>query len=269
MSSYIFQSARVFWSSAVLAKRALFAWLNPGLWIMQMFFMSIFQIAFFVYIVKYAGGSSDINVSYVAVGNAISSVSYVAIFSVCNITGEEKQQGTLAPVLATPANRMALFIGRAMFQVLNGMATVFIALFYAWAIFDVDFSATNWPALVAVVVVTSLTMTCLGLLLSSIGLYLRTSLIIANIFLFIGLLFSGVNFPVSYLPDMIEPLAYLFPLTYSTDAARAAVAGSSLLEIGDLMSYMLISGAAALLLGYVIFRFFERLSRTKGTMDRF
>ena len=67
---------------------------------------------------------------------------------------------------------MALFVGRAMFQVLNGIATVFIALFYAWAVFGVDFSMTNWPALITVVVLTSLTTVGFGLMLSSLGLYL-------------------------------------------------------------------------------------------------
>jgi ABC-2 type transport system permease protein len=268
MFQNIAQGTRVFISSAVLAKRALFSWLNPALWIMQLFFMSLFQMAFFVYIVKYAGGE-EIGIAYVAVGNAISSVAYVAIFSVCNITGEEKQEGTLTPVLASPANRLPLFVGRAMFQVLNGIATVFIALFYAWAVFGVDFSGTNWSSLITVVVLTSLTMVGFGLMLSSLGLYLRTSMVIANIFLFIGLLFSGVNFPVSYLPEWLQPLAYAFPLTYGTEAAREAVVGTSLVGMADLLISQMIVGTIALLIGYGIFAVFENLSRRLGTMDKF
>jgi len=269
MSNYVSQSVRVFWSSAVLAKRALFNWLNPGLWLMQLLTMSLFQIAFFVFVCKYAGNDSDAQIAYVAIGNAISSVAYVAVFAVCNITGEEKQQGTLAPVLVTPANRFSVFVGRAMFQVFNGTLTVFISLFYAWAVFGVDFSIVNWSALITVVIVTSLTMCGLGLLLSSVGLYLRTSMVIANIFLFIGLLFSGVNFAVSELPGPLQPVSYIFPLTYATDAARDAIQGSSILDVGDLLAYELITGTAALLLGFAIFRWFEKLSRETGTMEKF
>ena len=214
-------------------------------------------------------GRGGDRIAFVAVGNAIASVAYVAIFSVCNITGEEKQGGTLTPLLVTPANRMAMFVGRAMFQVLNGIATVFIALFYAWAVFDVDFSMTNWPALIVVVVLTSLTTVGFGLMLSSFGLYLRTSMVIANIFLFIGLLFSGVNFPVTYLPDYLQPLAYIFPLTYGTEAAREAVSGTSLLGMADLLIAQMIVGTIALLIGYLIFKLFEDLSRRLGTMDKF
>jgi len=81
---------RVFWSSAVLAKRALFAWLNPAMWITQLFFISLFQMAFFVYVATFVN-NSEIGVEYVAIGNALQSLAYVSIFAVCNITGEEKQ----------------------------------------------------------------------------------------------------------------------------------------------------------------------------------
>jgi len=268
MFQSVTQSARVFVSSAVLAKRALFAWLNPGLWIMQLFFMSVFQIAFFVYVVRYVQGS-EATVAYVAIGNAISSIAYVTVFSVCNITGEEKQQGTLQPVLVTPANRLAMFTGRAMFQVFNGIATVFISLAYVAFLFNVNFGGTDWIALTVVITLTAFTMTAFGLMLSSVGLYLRTSMVLANIFLFVGLLVSGVNFPVDKLPVWLHPVAYAIPLTYGTDAARMAVEGSSISDMGGLLFNNAIVGVAWLIIGYVIFRVFERLSRSKGTMDKY
>jgi ABC-2 type transport system permease protein len=219
-------------------------------------------------VVQYVQGTPEM-VAYVAIGNALSSIAYVTVFSVCNIANEEKQQGTLQPVLVTPANRMAVFVGRGMFQVLNGILTVFIALGYAAFVFGVDFSATNWPALIVVVAMTALSMTAFGLMLSSVGMYLRTSMVIANIFLFLGLLVSGVNFPVSKLPEWLQVVAYAIPLTYGTDAARAAVAGASITDIGNSLLDMAISGLVLVFIGYLIFKFFEWLSRRKGTMEQY
>ena len=262
------ESVRVFWSSAVLAKNALFNWLSPPMWMMQLFTISLFQITFFVYVTKYVQ-NPDISVTYVAIGNALQSIAYVTVFAVCNITGEEKQQGTLVPILSTPANRMSMFVGRAMFQIVNGIATAVIALFYAAFLFGVDFSHTDMLALGVVVVVTAFAMTGFGLMLSSIGLYLRTSMIIANIFLFIGLLFCGVNFPVSYLPGYLQPISYGIPMTYGTDAARAAVDGTSLLGISGTLGLELLVGLVAIFCGYLMFTLFENLSRRRGTMDRY
>src|SRR5512138_3511929 len=109
---------RVFWSSAVIARKALFAWLSPAMWIMQLFFMSLFQIAFFVFVAQFSN-NPNITVTYVAVGNALQSIAYVAFFSVCNITGEEKDQGTLPSLIVSPANRFSVFVGRATFQIFN------------------------------------------------------------------------------------------------------------------------------------------------------
>jgi ABC-2 type transport system permease protein len=262
------QSVRVFWSSAVMAKKALFHWLSPGLWAMQLFTMSLFQIAFFVYIADYVG-NPQASVAYVAVGNAIQSIAYVAIFAVVNVTGEEKEAGTLPGILATPANRFAMFVGRAMFQVANSIATVVIALFYAAFLFGVDFSNTDFVALGAVVVVTAFAAVGFGLMLSSLGFYLRTSMVVANIFLFIGLLFCGVNFPISYLPVYLQPISYAIPLTYATDAARMAVGGDGLDAIAGLLGSELLVMVVAILIGYVMMMAFEYLARRKGTLEMF
>jgi ABC-2 type transport system permease protein len=264
----ISQSFRVFWSSAVMAKKALFHWLSPGLWAMQLFTMSLFQIAFFVYIADYVG-NPEVTVAYVAVGNAIQSIAYVAIFAVTNVTGEEKDAGTLPGLLVTPANRFSLFVGRAMFQVVNSIATVVIALFYAAVLFGVDFSQANFLTLAVVILVTAFATVGFGLMLSSLGFYLRTSMVVANIFLFMGLLFCGVNFPVTFLPEFLQPISYAIPLTYATGAARAAVSGAGLDAVAGNLGAMLVVMMAAIFIGYLMMLGFEYLARKKGTLEMF
>jgi ABC-2 type transport system permease protein len=268
MTEYSNNPLRVFWSSAVLAMRALFSWLNPAMWLTQLLFMSLFQIAFFVYVATFVN-NSEVTVEYVAIGNALQSLAIVSVFAVCNITGEEKNQGTIENLLVSPANRFSVFVGRAMFQVVNGLATVVIAFFYAAVIFNVDFSNANMLGLGLVILITTFAMTGFGLMLSSLGLFLRTSMIIANIFLFIGLLVCGVNFPVSYLPWFLQPLSYAIPMTYGTDAARMAVAGASLGDMSELLMQEMLVGVVVVIVGYAMFRLFERLARSKGTLDRF
>ncbi|MBI0583720.1 MAG: ABC transporter permease [Methanomassiliicoccus sp.] len=264
----VYQSVRVFWSSSVMAKKALFHWLSPGLWLMQLFTMSLFQIAFFVFIAEYVG-NPQATVAYVAVGNAIQSIAYVAIFAVTNVTTEEKEAGTLPGILATPANRFAIFVGRAMFQVLNSIATVAIALFYAAVIFGVDFSHADWLTLAVVIVVTAFATVGFGLMLSSLGFYLRTSMVVANVFLFMGLLFCGVNFPVTMLPEYLQPISYALPVTYATDAARMAVDGASLEQVGGLLGAEVLVMAVAIFIGYLMMLLFEHLARRRGTLEMF
>jgi len=146
---------------------------------------------------------------------------------------------------------------------------VTIAFMYAALIFNVDFSQANYLGLASVILVTTFAMTGFGLMLSSLGLFLRTSMIIANIFLFIGLLLCGVNFPVSYLPTYLQPLSYAIPMTYGTEAARMAVEGASLGELSGLLGAEALVGFTVMIAGYLMFRWFEHLARSKGTLDRF
>jgi ABC-2 type transport system permease protein len=259
---------RIFISSAIFAFRALFSWVRPSMWLTEVFSMPLFQIAFFVYLAHFIAPTTT-NITFIAVGNAMQVASFSSIFAVCNLTSEEKWQGTLTPLLATPANRFPLFLGRAMFQIFNGIATIAVGFFYANYLFGVDMSKTDFVALAVVIVITSLAMTGFGLMLGSVGLFLRTAMIIANIFLFIGLLICGVNFPVTDLPVWIQPISYAIPMTYGTMAARAAVYGADIVQLAPILLQEIGSGVGSVVVGYLLFLGFETLARRRGTLEEY
>jgi len=259
---------RIFVSSAVFAFKALFSWLRPEMWLTQLLVLPLFQMAFFVYLARFVNPAIT-NVAFIAVGNAMQVASFSSIFAVCNLTSEEKWQGTLIPLIATPANRFALFLGRAIFQIFNGMATIAVGFFYANSLFGVDMSRTDFVALAVVILITSLTMTGFGLMLGSVGLFLRTAMIIANIFLFVGLLICGVNFPVSDLPVWLQPFSYAIPMTYGTMGARAAVQGTSVLDLTPVLLQEIGAGIGSIVVGYMLFIGFEVLARRRGTLEEY
>ncbi len=259
---------RIFVSSAKFAFKALFSWLRPEMWLMQVLTLPLFEMAFFVYLARFVAPATS-NIWFIAVGNAMQVASFSSIFAVCNLTSEEKWQGTLIPLIATPAPRFPLFLGRAMFQILNGMTSIAVGFIYATFVFGVDMSHADFIALAVVILITSLTMTGFGLMLGSVGLFMRTAMIIANIFLFIGQLLSGVNFPVSVLPVWLQPVSYAIPMTYGTMAARAAVQGSGIIQLGPVLLQEIGVGAASILIGYILFIGFEILAIRRGTLEQF
>jgi ABC-2 type transport system permease protein len=236
------------------------------MWLTQLFVLPLFDMAFFVYLSMFIDPTGSA-VPFIAVGNALQVASFSSIFAVCNLTSEEKWQGTLTPLITTPANRFPLFLGRAMFQILNGMATIAVGFFYVATVFGVNMARTDFVALTVVIVITCVAMTGFGLMLGSVGLYLRTAMIIANVFLFIGLLLCGVNFPVTELPVWLQPLSYAIPMTYGTMAARAAVQGANLGELTPVLLQEIGAGIGSILFGYVLFLGFEALARRKGTFE--
>jgi ABC-2 type transport system permease protein len=254
---------KVFVSSAIFSFRAQFDWLNPAMWITMKFVLSLSQMAFFAFVGVFAGAS----VPFIAIGNALQSLSWNTVFSVINITGHDKWDGTLPLVLATPAHRMPLFIGRAMIHVLDGLISVAISFAFAAFIFGVNFGQADVLALTLTVFLTAFTMAGFGLFIGGLSFFFRNPMVFANIFTFVLLIFCGVNFPVQSLPTAIQPISYLFPLTYGITAARSAISGGNLIQIAPTLALQLVVGLAAMVVGFLFFRSFENNARKTGKME--
>jgi ABC-2 type transport system permease protein len=263
---------RLFANSAVFSFKAQFDWLYPPMWLTMKLVISLSQMAFFVFVGKFLLESPsppayDI-VAYIAIGNAIQSMSWNTVFSVINITSSDKWGGTLPLVLATPAPRLPMFVGRAMVHVFDGMLSVAISFIFAVFLFGVDFSNANTLALAVVVFLTAFTMSGFGLLIGGLSFYFREPMIFANIFTFILLIFCGVNFPITALPQPLQYVSYIFPLTYGVDAGRKTIVeGANLVQIAPLLAQMLLVGFIAIMLGYAFFRTFENLARKTGRIE--
>jgi ABC-2 type transport system permease protein len=259
---------QVFASSVNFGRKGTIIWDSPEMIGMQVFILPLFQISFFAILAQYIGYQGSA-VQYIVVGNALQAMSYSSVFAVANITSSDKWQGTIASLIVTPANRMALFVGRAVFQ--SGLSVVIVlgGLFYATELFGVSFASADLPGVLLVILITSVTMMSFGLLISSIGLFMRTAMIVANIFLFLTMLVSGVNFPVSSLPGWLQPVGYAIPMTYGTSAIRQAISGDSLGKIAPLLGDEILVGAVVLVLGYLLMVGFERLARKTGRFEEY
>ena len=263
---------RVFSGSVLFGRKGTILWDSWEMWIMQIFITPPAEMAFFflLAIAVYHGGSNALaQAQYTVIGNAVQSMSFAAVFAVANITSQDKWQGTLQNLIVTPANRMALFTGRAAFQIFMSTIIVVAALVYADFVFGISFAHTDFLALGITIVLTSVMMISFGLLISSIGLFMRTAMIVANIFLFLTMLVSGVNFPVSSLPLWLQPVSWSIPMTYGVIAARAAIRGASLFSLGTVFLEEFIDGVAVLFVGYLLLKGFERLARKSGRLEEY
>jgi ABC-2 type transport system permease protein len=257
---------RTFWTNAVFSPRTSLGFMRLDFVLGTVFVIPLTQMVFFVLVVKLAGTGS---IAYTALGNAVSTVTYSSVFSVCQTTDNEKQQGTMEHLLVSPANRFAMYIGRGLLPILISLATVTVGIVYAVEIFGVRLAPSSLPSLAVSIVLTAFAMVGFGLLLGGVALYLRTSIILGNIFLFIGLLLSGVNFPTSALPLPLQYIGDGFPLTWGLAAIRASVAGEPTTSL--LVLWGAVGLCAALSFGAAIglWKVFERRALSTGSIARF
>lgn len=259
---------RTFWTNAVLAPRTSLGFMRVDFVLGTIFIIPLTQMVFFAFVVRLDGGGPGV-VAFTAIGNAVATVTYSSVFSVCQTTDSEKFQGTMEHLLVSPANRLALYFGRGLIPILISLATVAMGLVYAHLFFGVVFAAGSLPAVALSVVLTAFAMVGFGLLLGGVALYLRTSIVLGNIFLFIGLLLSGVNFPLSSLPLPVQYVGDALPLTWGLAAIRASVAGDPLGHLAVLWGAVGLSAAISFGAAISLWKVFERRALSTGSIARF
>lgn len=259
---------RTFWVNAIFAPRTSLGFMRVDFILGTVFIIPLTQIIFFGFVATLAGDSAA-QIGFVVVGNAVATVTYSSVFSVCQTTDSEKEQATIEHLLVSPANRIALYFGRGLLPIGVSLATVTVGLTYAVVLYHVPFTVGATLGLAVSIVLTAFAMVGFGLLLAGVALYLRTSIILGNIFLFIGLLLSGVNFPVSELPVGLQWVGNLLPLTWGLAAIRAGLANEPLGTLAPLWGLVALCALASFGLAITLWATFERRALSTGSIARF
>jgi len=263
--SFISEKMRVIKASAILSVHDTFTTIRPALWILTVIVPSVFAMFFFYMIAGVANADQD----FVVIGNAVQSIGMTTIYAVSGIPGVQKHIGTMTPIALAPCGLFSIFLGMSLFGIVAGFISIAVSLAFATFVFGVSMASINVLAVFIVIILTAFSIGGISMLIGSIGIYLRTSAIIANIMTYIGLVLCGVNFPVTDLPGWAQTVAHCHPLTYAVQATRDAVNGSSVTDLAEPIMIMIVLGMIFIVLSYLAFRFFEKLSRKKGRMDVF
>ena len=201
---------RTFFVGGVIAYRGLFNWIRPSMYIPTMLGSPLFQLIFFTKLGQYANAEPA---DFYIVGNATQACAMASVYGMTMAVANERWFGTLGPLLASPANRAAVFLGRGVPVLANGLLVSAFTFAAGALLLGFRPGWTAVPPLAAVLVVTVTSCTCFGMLLGSIGLRAKDFFFVANLAYFLMLLFCGVNIPLSDLPGLDErrrtvPAAY-------------------------------------------------------------
>jgi ABC-2 type transport system permease protein len=255
---------RVFWYGGRMSYGMLFNWARPSIYIPTLIGGPTFQLLFFAALGSYA---TDRTPAYFAIGNAVQVSALAGVFGMTMAIANERWFGTLPALLASPANRAALFAGRFLPFLANGL----IVSLYAFALGVVFLGVRLDPSTVAVaglaLLATVFSCTAIGSLQGAISLRLRDGLFGANLIMMGILLFCGVNVPLAELPGWMQVVGNLLPFTHGLAAIREAADGAGLSQVGGLIAIELVIGVAYALLAFVLFSFLERSARRNATLD--
>jgi len=264
MTKNLFSNIRLYFASAWYSYRALYAWQSFAPYISVKVAFPLAQMLLFIYMGRLAGLPDPL---YIVIGNILLLPATNGVSGVSMTISGERDFRTLPYLIASPAARGPLFLGRSLVHIIDGLLSTIAALFLGAFFFHVDLRQANLGLTILCILLLSFTSCGLGLILGSLSLRTREAWTVTSIIV-IGLyIFSGVNFPVNILPQPMQAISYSLPLTRGIQAARLAMGGADWQAIYSLFMGELLVGLIYMGAGYLLFSWFEKLSLVDGQIE--
>jgi ABC-2 type transport system permease protein len=236
---------------------------------------TLFAAAMFFYISRFVD-SPELRASlpqgssyfaYALVGFVYFDYLHAALDTFDRTLQEARDAGTLEPLLVTQVSLPVVLVGSAVYPFVS--TTLRIAVYLGWGalFFGFPLRHANWFSVLAVLVATLLAFSGLGILSASYVLLFKRGNPAKWFVLGVSSVIGGMLFPVSILPDWLQLLARLNPVSYALDAIRAALLdGAGIITLWRPLFVLLLS--AAILLPLSIATFVSSLRRIKinGTL---
>lgn len=180
---------------------------------------------------------------------------------------EARDSGTLEHLLVTQTSLPVLVAGSAIYPF--AITTVRIAIYIAWGVllFHFPLHAANWLGVFAMLAATLLAFCGLGILSASYLLLFKRGNPAKWFVLGISSVTGGMLFPVSILPDWLQFVARLNPVSYALDGMRTALlAGTGFSALLDPLAALLAFAVVLLPCSVLIFAWALRRTKMNGTL---
>lgn len=191
----------------------------------------------------------------------------VALDSFDRSLEEARDSGTLEHLLVTQTSLPVFVAGSAIYPFVATTLRIVVYVAWAAALFHFPLGAANWPAVLVVLVISLLAFAGLGILSASYLLIFKRGNPAKWFFLGISSVAGGMLFPVSILPNWLQWVARLNPVTYALESMRATLlGGESVSAIWRPLLILLLFAALLLPLSMSIFAWSLRRTKITGTL---
>lgn len=264
MMKNLIGNIRLYLASAWYSYRAVYAWQSFGPYVSVKIAFPIAQMLLFYFMGRLAGLTDPL---YIVIGNILLLPSTNGVSGVSQTISHERDFKTLPYLIASPAPRGPLFLGRSLVHIIDGLLSTIMALVLGVLLFHIDLTHSNLGLTVLCILLLSVTSCGMGLILGSLSLRTREAWTITTMVVIAFYIFSGVNFPVDVLPKSLQVISYSLPLTRGIQAARLALNGADWLRIQSLFYGELLIGIVYIVAGYFLFTWFEKSSLVDGQIE--
>ena len=200
--------------------------------------------------------------SFVLIGLAFTGYISLSLSNFAASIREGQMMGTLEIMLLSPTRLSTILISSSLWSYLLATVHTLVYLIMGVLIFGFNVSQINIISALVVLVLSIASFSGIGILSAAVVMLVKKGDPIAWLFGGVSSLLAGVFYPISVLPDWLEPLSRFLPLTYALDAMRLAVLkGSSLAELR--FDILVLLGFTLILTPLAFIAFSKALKRAK------
>ncbi|AZR74960.1 hypothetical protein BBF96_15435 [Anoxybacter fermentans] len=210
-------------------------------------------------------GMSDY-VGFVAIGSLLWMWMNMVLWSFGNHLRNEQVRGTLESNWLSPLPRIFLLAGAGISNCLIQSAVIFISLLEFYLFLGVKIQGN--PLLILLVLLFIIpSIYGIGLLFASLVIWAKEVNTMVFLVRGIMMIFCGVSFPLTVMPEWMQVVSKWIPITYGIRAFRLAYLTKKGFEAikGDLL-ILGIFGLIFFILGILAFALSERFVKRKGTL---
>lgn len=207
--------------------------------------------SFFIYSIVFKGKVSDSFIRFSGTSDYMSYAilgSFMYLFVVrtfLNVSRSfitEMREGTLDSLLISPVSYMGYLSGNMLEQTLVTTGELLAAIIIT-SPFGLKMPDINAAAALLCIGITLVSLFGMAIILCGIMIYLKDTYLSQNTVFSVMYLICGITFPVQYLPNWVQNISNLIPVTYSLRIFRSSVlAGSSIAsQAGDFLMLAVLS----------------------------
>jgi ABC-2 type transport system permease protein len=163
--------------------------------------------------------------AFALVGIAVTAVIQATTAGIGIAVRDEQLTGTLEALVTQPLSTVEMALGMCGMPFLLSAFRVGLYLILGGAFFGVSFAEADWPGLVVLLIVTATAMSSIGIASAAAVMVIKRGQAISGLLVFGMSLLGGAFFPVSVLPDWLQPLSAIVPTRFAFDGLRAALYG--------------------------------------------
>ncbi len=136
--------------------------------------------------------------------------------------------------------------------------------------FDVNMGNANVVGALLILLLTIISFSSLGIISASFIMVLKRGDPISLMFTGVSGLLGGLYYPISVMPDWLQKLSYLLPVTYSLEGMRLALLkGYSLSALMPNIVALVLFSIIMLPLSILVFGYAVRRAKMDGTLTQY